>query len=283
MKYGLRFPAGTIGSNPAAIKEWARSAESLGYAHLTTFEHIVSVPSGTGEHTHHAEHHELLTLYAFLAGVTERIGLLTAVLVLPLRQAVVVAKQAAEIDTLSNGRLRLGVSVGRVEREYDATATDYHTRGKKFEEQIDLMRKLWTKEWVSYHGVFHKHGEIGIVPHPVQQPIPIWLGGASDPVLNRIGRIGDGWLSTKLDGASESFKRIRQAASDAGRDPNTVQMEGRLEVAGKTPEEWIEGVNDWAEAGATLLTIRGDGDVSGDLDLAFCVKETLQAAKLWGD
>jgi probable F420-dependent oxidoreductase len=281
MKYGLQFPAGTIGSNPTAIKEWARAAESLGYAHLTTFEHIVSVPPGTGERTHRAEHHELLTLYAFLAGVTDRIGLLTAVLVLPLRQAVVVAKQAAEIDTLSNGRLRLGVSVGRVEREYDATATDYHTRGKKFEEQIDLMRKLWTQEWVSYDGRFHKHGEIGIVPPPVQQPIPIWMGGASAPVLNRIGRIGDGWLSTKLDGAADAFQRIRQAAFDAGRDPNDIQMEGRLEVAGKTPEEWLEGVHDWSQAGATLLTIRGDGNVPGDLDLAQRVKETLQQANLW--
>ena len=281
MKYGLPFPAGTIGSNPADIKNWAQAAENLGYAHLTAFEHIVSVPPSTGERTHRAGHHELLTLYAFLAGVTERIGLLTAVIVLPLRQTVLVAKQAAEVDILSNGRLRLGVSVGRVKREYNATGAHFHTRGKKFEEQIDLMRKLWTEPWVSSDSRFHTHSEIGIVPPPVQQPIPIWIGGASDPVLNRIGRIGDGWLSTKLDGSVDAYNRIQQAASNAGRDPSAVQMEGRLEVAGKSPEEWLEDTNDWAEAGATLLTIRGDGDVLGDLDLAQRVKETLQSAKLW--
>jgi probable F420-dependent oxidoreductase len=281
MRYGLQFPAGTIGPDPTAIKEWAQTAESLGYAHLTTFEHIVSVPPGTGERTHRADNHELLTLYAFLAGVTERIGLLTAVVVLPLRQAVLFAKQAAEVDNFSQGRLRLGLSVGRVEREYDATNTDYHTRGKRFEEQIELMRRLWTEEYVSSDARFHKHGEIGIAPPPVQRPIPIWLGGASEPVLNRIGRMADGWLSTKLDGAADAFQRIQQAASDAGRDPATIQMEGRLEVAGKSPEEWLEGVHDWTQAGATLLTIRGDGDVPHDLELAHQVKQTLTSANLW--
>ena len=268
MQYGLQFPAGTIGSDPSAIKEWAQTAEALGYAHLTTFEHIISVPPDTGERTHRTEHHELLTLYAFLAGVTERIGLLTAVVVLPLRQAVVVAKQAAEIDILSKGRLRLGVSVGRVQREYDATATNYHTRGRKFEEQIDLMRKLWTEQWVSYDGHFHQHEEIGILPPPVQRPIPVWLGGASEPVLNRIGRIGDGWLSTKLDGAAQAAEKIYVAASAAGRDPSEIAIEGRLEVAGKTPDQWVAGLKAWQDAGATYLTVRGDGNVSGDIDLA---------------
>jgi len=268
MKIGLQFPAGTIGRDSVAIKEFAQAAEQLGYAHLTTFEHIVSIPPGDGERTHHPEHHELLTLYAFLAGVTDKIGLLTAVLVLPLRQAVLVAKQAAEVDNLSNGRLRLGVSVGRVEREYDATGTDYHTRGKRFEEQIDLMRKLWTEDYVSYDGRWHQFDAIGIVPPPVQRPIPVWLGGASDPVLNRIGRIGDGWLSTKLDGAAQAAEKIYVAASAAGRDPSEIAIEGRLEVAGKTPDQWAAGLKAWQDAGATYLTVRGDGNVSGDIDLA---------------
>lgn len=268
MKIGLQFPAGTIGRDPVAIKEFAQAAEQLGYAHLTTFEHIINIPPAAAEREHHAEYHELLTFYAFLAGVTNKIGLLTAVLVLPLRQAVVVAKQAAEVDNLSNGRLRLGVSVGRVEREYDATGTDFHTRGKRFEEQIDLMRKLWTEEYVSYDGRWHQVGEIGIVPPPIQRPIPIWLGGASDPVLNRIGRIGDGWLSTKLDGAAAAAEKIYEAASAAGRDPSEIAIEGRLEVAGKNPDEWASGMKAWADAGATYLTIRGDGNVAGDIDLA---------------
>jgi probable F420-dependent oxidoreductase len=268
LKIGLQFPAGTIGRDPVAIKEFAQAAEQLGYAHLTTFEHIVSIPPDDGERTHHPEHHELLTFYAFLAGVTDKIGLLTAVLVLPLRQAVVVAKQAAEVDNLSNGRLRLGVSVGRVEREYDATGTDYHTRGKRFEEQIDLMRRLWTEDYVSFDGRWHQFEAVGIVPPPVQRPIPVWLGGASEPVLERVGRIGDGWLSTKLDGTTHAAEKIYESASAAGRDPSEITIEGRLEVAGKTPDDWAAGVQAWADAGATYLTVRGDGNVAGDLNLA---------------
>ena len=177
MEYGLQFPAGTIGRDGAAIRDWARTAEGLGYSHLTTYEHFVSVKPGASDREHRAEHHELLTLYSFIAGVTERIGLLTAVVVLPMRQTALVAKQAAEVDGLSGGRLRLGVSVGRTEREYEAAGMDYHTRGKRFEEQVELLRRLWTEEFVTFEGRWDKVNEIGISPLPVQRPIPIWTGG----------------------------------------------------------------------------------------------------------
>ena len=268
MRIGLQYPAATVGGDPVAMREFAQAAEELGYAHLTVFEHIVGVRPASGEREHHAEYHELLTMLAFLAGATSTIGLLTAVLVLPLRQAVVVAKQAAEVDVVSGGRLRLGVGVGRTPREYEATGTDYHNRGKRIEEQIALMRKLWAEQWVTFHGEWHEANEIGLTIPPVQRPIPVWMGGGSDRALERIGRMSEGWLSTKLDATAAGVAKIRASAAAAGRDPASVGLEGRLEIQNTTPDEWAAGVEAWAELGATHLTIRGDGTPAEQIELA---------------
>ena len=268
MKIGLQYPAATVGADPSEMREFAQAAEGLGYAHLTVFEHIVGVRPQPGEREHHAEYHELLTMLSFLAGATSTIGLLTAVLVLPMRQAVVVAKQAAEVDFVSGGRLRLGIGVGRSPREYEATGADYHNRGRRIEEQLSLMRKLWTEEWVTFHGEWHQANDIGLTIPPVQRPIPVWMGGGSDRALERMGRMSDGWLSTKLEPTAGGMAKIRASAAAAGRDPTSVALEGRLEIQGTTPDAWAAGVEAWAEVGATHLTIRGDGTPAEQIELA---------------
>ena len=268
MKIGLQYPAATVGGDPVAMREFAQAAEELGYAHLTVNEHIVGVKPGSSEREHDREFHELLTMLAFLAGATSTIGLLTAVLVLPLRQAVVVAKQAAEVDVISGGRLRLGVGVGRTPREYEATGTDYRNRGRRIEEQVDLMRQLWNEQWVTFHGEWHEANDIGLTIPPVQQPIPVWMGGSSDRALERMGRMSDGWLSTRIDGTADGMAKIGASAVASGRDPSSIDLEGRLVIHNTEPNAWAGGVEAWAELGATHLTIRGDGTPTEQIELA---------------
>lgn len=274
MKIGLQFPSSTIGADPVAIRDFAQAAEGLGYNHLVVYEHILGttpVARSPGQALHEADtqYHETLVLMGYLAAVTSTIELLTAVVVLPMRQAVVVAKQATEVDILSGGRLRLGVGVGRNYFEYQATGTDYHTRGKRIEEQIDLMRALWINDWVSFKGQWHEAENVSLSMPPVQRPIPVWMGGNSAPVLDRVGRLADGWITTsRTDGIEQQIATIKDAAKAAGRDPDAVGIEGRSEIAGKTPDEWHEAVTLWEGLGASYLNVRGSGGPAEELELA---------------
>ncbi len=266
MRIGLVFPQTEIGSDPAVIREYAQVAEGLGYTHLLTYEHVVGVdlahyPGWRGPY--HAGHqfHEPFVLFGYLAAVTERIELVTGVIILPQRQTVLVAKQAAEVDVLSGGRLRLGVGVGWNEAEYVALGMDFRTRGRREEEQIEVLRLLWTQPVVTYEGRWHRLPAVGINPLPVQRPIPIWLGGMSEAARRRAARLADGWMPQWRPTAElrAMVEELRGWVAEAGRDPASFGIEGRITLAQVPTAEWEKDVQAWRDLGATHLCINTMG------------------------
>ena len=225
MQLGVVFPQNEIGDDPGAVRAFAEAAEGLGYQHLIFYDHVLGAdtdrrPEWQGPYSHQDTFHEPFVTFGYLAALTSRIELVTAVIILPQRQTALVAKQAAQVDVLSGGRLRLGVGIGWNDVEYEALGENFHDRGKRSEEQVELLRALWTNEIVDFEGRWHSIPGAGIKPLPLQRPIPIWFGGGrSDGVLRRIARMGDGWFP-------------QMQADDAGRErlaafPNFVAEEGR--------------------------------------------------------
>lgn len=197
MYLGAIFPQSEIGADPIAVRDIAQAAEDLGYHHLLAFEHVIlprkpEYRGYAGAATAEQPFHEPLVLFGYLAALTRRIELVTDVLVLPQRQTVLVAKQAAEVDVLSGGRLRLGIGVGWIPDEFAALGADYSNRGARSEEQIALLRALWTEPEVTFRGRWHQIEAVGISPLPVQRSIPIWIGGRVEATLRRAARLGDG-------------------------------------------------------------------------------------------
>jgi probable F420-dependent oxidoreductase len=266
MRIGVVFPQTEIGDDPIAIRDYAQAAEALGYQHLLIYDHVLGAstanrPDWRGAYTSDTPFHEPFVLFGYLAGLTQRLELVTGVIVLPQRQTALVAKQAAEIDVLSGGRLRLGVGIGWNEVEYQALGEDFHNRGARMEEQIDVLRALWTQSIVSYQGRWHTIEEAGIKPMPIQRPIPIWVGATADAGIERAGRISDGWFPQR--GPDEQSRamldRLRQAAQAAGRAPDAVGVEPRLSI-GQVPEaEWERYAEGWRELGATHLCVNTMG------------------------
>ena len=286
MKFGVVFPQTEIGSDPGAVREYAQAAESLGYEHIIAFDHVLganaeSRPGWSGAYRHTDGFHEPFVLFAYLAGLTETIGLTTAVIILPQRQTVLVAKQAAAIDVLSNGRLRLGIGTGWNAVEYEALGEDFGNRGRRSEEQIALMRELWTNELVTFHGRWHTVTDAGLKPMPVQQPIPVWFVGRADQVIKRVAETGDGWfpLFPPNDEARELIERMRSMASDAGRDPADIGIESFVAHRGRSPDEWIADVKTWSELGATHLSVNtmnsGITSPQGHIDAIRSFKEAV--------
>ncbi len=266
MRIGLVFPQTEIGVNPAVIREYAQTAEELGFTHLLTYEHVVGVdlahyPGWRGPY--HAGHqfHEPFVLFGYLTAVTRRLELVTGVIILPQRQTVLVAKQAAEVDVLSGGRLRLGVGVGWNEAEYIALGMDFHTRGRREEEQIEVLRLLWTRPIVTYEGRWHRLPAVGINPLPVQRPIPIWLGGMSEAARRRAARLADGWMPQWRPTAElrAMVDELREWVAAAGRDPARFGIEGRLTLAQVPRQEWERDIEAWRALGATHLCINAMG------------------------
>jgi probable F420-dependent oxidoreductase len=206
--------------------------------------------------------HEPFVLFGFIAGVTTSIGLVTGILILPQRQTVLVAKQAAALDVLSGGRLRLGVGIGWNDVEYEALGSNFHNRGRRCEEQIDVMRKLWTNRSVSYEGKWHKINDAGIWPLPVQRPIPVWFGGMAEQVLDRVARFGDGWLPQFQPGeaAQKALDELRTAARKHGRDPATIGIEGRMSLKLGTESTWEATIKGWEQLGANYVSLNTMGD-----------------------
>ncbi len=266
MRIGLVFPQTEIGTDPSVIREYAQAAEELGYTHILTYEHVVGVdlaqyPGWRGPY--HAGHqfHEPFVLFGYLAAVTQRLELVTGVVILPQRQTVLVAKQAAEVDVLSGGRLRLGVGVGWNEAEYIALGMDFHTRGRREEEQIEVLRLLWTQPIVRYEGRWHRLPAVGLNPLPVQRPIPIWLGGMSEPARRRAARVADGWMPQwrPTPELRAMVDELREWVRANGRDPAAFGIEGRLTLAQVPRAEWLRDVEAWRELGATHLCINTMG------------------------
>lgn len=266
MKIGVLFPQTEFGSDPAAIRDYAQTAEGLGFAHIATYEHVLGAnphrPGGwKGAYTYEAAFHEPFVLFGFMAAVTGTIGLATAVLVLPQRQTALVAKQAATLDVLSGGRLRLGVGIGWNAVEYDSLNQDFHTRGRRVEEQIALMRQLWTQPLVTFSGRWHTIPDAGINPPPIQRPIPIWFGGHDDRVLRRLARIADGWMFNYRSAADARphLEKLDSYLAEAGRSRADIGLEPRLAYGEGDPEAWMKAAEEWRAVGATHLLLNTMG------------------------
>lgn len=277
MEIGVVFPQTEIGPDAGAVRTFAQTAEELGYTHLLAYDHVLGAsttnrPDWRGPYTSASNFHEIFVLFAYLAGVTEQLGLVSGVVILPQRQTALVAKQAAAVDRLSNGRLRLGVGVGWNEVEYIGLNERFSNRGRRSEEQIELMRLFWTNEVVDFKGRYHQVPEAGIKPLPVQQPIPVWIGGYADVTMERIGRLADGWFPGSQPGErlTSDLAKIAESAQSAGRDPAGIQMEGRINLVQLPEDQWAAATEAWSAAGATHMSVvtMGQGlDAQGHIDL----------------
>ena len=230
MKIGVVFPQTEIGDDPAVIRDYAQAVEGMGYSHLLVYDHVLGAHPDRFEgkfrppYTHETSFHEPFVLFGYLAAVTATLELVSGIVILPQRQTALVAKQAAAVDVLSGGRLRLGVGIGWNFVEYEALGENFRNRGRRMEEQIALLRKLWTEPLVDFAGRYHTIKQAGIKPLPVQQPIPLWMGGGADAVLQRIARIADGWFPQfRPDArATETLETLRKYIAEAGRRPEDV-------------------------------------------------------------
>ena len=230
MKIGAVFPQTEIGADPTAVADFAIAAEEIGYHHLIVYDHVLGAstanrPDWQGPYTAESLFHEPFVLFGYLAGLTKTLELVTAVIILPQRQTALVAKQAAAVDVLSGGRLRLGVGTGWNAVEYEALGENFHNRGVRSEEQIDVMRRLWAEDVVSYDGRWHKITEAGLNPLPPKRRIPVWLGGMAPQVIDRVGRIADGWFPFYNPNLGEQVQKVRGAAEAAGRDRADIGIE----------------------------------------------------------
>ncbi|MEQ8346923.1 MAG: LLM class F420-dependent oxidoreductase [Sneathiellaceae bacterium] len=260
MRLNAFFPTNDIGDDPAKIRDWAQAAEDLGYAMIEVPDHVLGATARDGwTPVYDARHafHETFTTLAFLAGCTRAIGLSSGVLILPQRQTALVAKQAAEVDLLSGGRLRLGVGGGWNHVEYEALGADWLTRGARQAEQVAVMRRLWTEELVTFSGRFHEMREVNILPRPVQRPIPVWFGGASDAVLQRAARIGDGWMPImRPDGKAEArLAELDRLLQENGRDRAGFGLEAWISAKQDDPEGWASAVAGWRRLGADMAML----------------------------
>jgi probable F420-dependent oxidoreductase len=266
MQFGVTFPQIEIGSDLSVIRDYVRAAETDGYDFLTIYDHVLGAdttnrPGWRGAYRATDEFQEPFVFFGWLAATAPRLALATGVLVLPQRETALVAKQAAEIDNLTGGRFRLGVGIGWNEVEYEALGQNFKNRARRMEEQIDVLRLLWTNPVVNFHGRYHDISDAGINPLPIQQPIPIWIGGRAEPALKRIGRLADGWMTqTRLDANLRAMiERVRDYTEAAGRPRDAVQIEGRLSIKDVPEAEWREEIDRWRDLGATYLAVNTMG------------------------
>lgn len=269
MKIGIHFPQGEIGPDHSVIRDFMQTIEELGFAFVNVPDHVVQTRTPRGplplanNYTTEFPHHETMTTLAFMAAVTKTVQLKSAVIILPQRQAVLVAKQAAQVDVLSGGRMQLGVGIGWNEPEYEALDMDFRNRAKRFEEQIDVCRRLWTEQHVTFAGSWHAITDAGLAPMPIQQPIPIWIGAIADAAVRRAARVADGWQVIAMDQAGDEtkakFDSFYEAARSAGRDPATIGVEATVWGAEGGPEDWANTARDWVGMGATQVVFRPRG------------------------
>ena len=269
MKTGVVFPQTEIGVDPVAVRDYVQAVESLGYAHMMAYDHVLGADTNQhanweGSYTSESMFHEPFVLFGYLAGVTTTLELVTAVLILSQRQTALVAKQAAEVDLLTGGRLRLGVGVGWNHVEYEALNQDFSNRGRRYAEQIPLLREFWTNDVVGFDGKYHKVDHAGVNPLPVQRPIPIWMGAGAranpvptDRVLRRVASLADGWFPQMQPGDDAKFtvERLQTFLSEVGRESSSMGMEPRINLADGNPEIWQAHANAWQSMGATHVSI----------------------------
>ncbi|TAK23976.1 MAG: LLM class F420-dependent oxidoreductase [Chloroflexota bacterium] len=275
MQLGAVLSQGEVATDVGALRAYVQAVRDLGYDFLVVADHVVgSDPKAHPElervYPIEAYLHEAMTLLGFIAGVAPRLGLLTSVIILPQRQTVLAAKQATEIDILTGGRFRFGIGIGWNPVEFEALGMEFRTRARRFEEQIALMRRLWTEQLVTFAGRFDRTSAAGFNPLPVQRPIPVWLGAHSDVAVERATRIADGYLPLRpLEGGwNATMERIDGWLAEAGRDRSTFGIEGRVEAGKGTPDEWAATAEMWRGFGASHLSVSTGGAGGPDEQIA---------------
>jgi probable F420-dependent oxidoreductase len=291
MRLGTIFPNADIGTDPVAIRDFAQAVEGAGFDYLLTYDHVTGAHPdrfagasiagfSAPPYVHDSPFHEPFVLFAYLAGLTRRLELVSSVLILPQRQTALVAKQAAEVDMLSGGRLRLAVGVGWNFAEYESLGADFHTRGRRLEEQILVMRKLWTEPLVTFAGRWHTLDRVAMAPRP-SRPLPIWIGGgAGDQLLRRVARLADGWmpLLPPAEDAAAAVTRLHALLREEGRDPASFGLDARIRATGD-PADWVSAARRWRSLGATHLCLnsvaRGTPPMQ-QLDTAIRMKQVVR-------
>jgi probable F420-dependent oxidoreductase len=251
MKLSVEFPSVSYREGPEAVRRLAQAIERIGYDHIDIFDHVVMghPMDGRPPGPYNAAMPivEALMGLSYLAAVTSRVTLGTEVLVLPQREPTLVAKQVSTLDTLSAGRVRLGIGVGWQESEYEAMGEDFHTRGARMDEAIQLLRTYWGEARVDFAGKAYRAVAMAMEPKPPQgRALPIWIGGNSEAALRRVGRLGDGWLASRItdaDDARRCIDTIRRHAKDAGRDPLAIGLQSMV----APPPRDAEGKRFYAE------------------------------------
>jgi len=280
MRIGVTFPQTELGGDRGAVKAYGQRVEELGYTHILIYDHVLGADPDVhqgwqGPYDVHTTFHEPFVLFGFLAGLTD-LELVTGVIVLPQRQTALVAKQAAEVDLLTGGRFRLGIGLGWNAVEYEALGENFRNRGRRSEEQVEVLRRLWTEPTVTFDGTHHTITGAGLAPLPVQRPIPVWFGAATERALERAGRLADGWFPMMEIGSGLEWarERVHDAATAAGRDPATIGMEGRVTWAGD-PDRALAEIAAWRAAGASHVSINTMGAGLDGVDEHLAVLERL--------
>ena len=282
MKIGVVFPHTEIGADPAVVAEFATAAESLGYDHLVAYDHVLgantaSRPDWQGPYTMNSMFQEPLVLFAYLAGLTKTLEFASGIIILPQRQTALVAKQAACVDVLSNGRLRLGIGTGWNDVEYEALGENFNNRGKRSEEQIDVLRKLWADEAVTYDGTWHKITDAGLNPLPVNKSIPIWLGGMAPQVIDRVGRLADGWFPFANKDLANQLEQVREVARRAGRDPESIGIE--CIVPTNTDADRLKSLQEIGVSHVAMVTMNQElADPAAHIDAISSARDVLGTA-----
>ena len=267
MKIGAVFPQTEIESDPAIIKDFAQSVEDMGFNHLIAYDHVVgknttNIPDWNMPYNHESSFQEPLMLFSFLAGVTSRLAFMSGVMILPQRQTALVAKQAANLDVYCGGQFRLGVGIGWNKVEYDALNENFDNRARRVEEQIEFLRHCWTEQTFIYKNAFHNMDDGGILPLPIQRPIPVWIGGVSEAAMKRAARIGDGWLPYGLPGekAESTMQVFTDMVRAEGRDPASVPVESMIFMGStlgdpvRPVEVAVKEARQWKSAGADYIS-----------------------------
>jgi probable F420-dependent oxidoreductase len=268
VEIGVVFPQTEMGADPAVVRAYAAAVEELGFRHILAYDHVVGAdrsvhPGFSGPYDLDTTFHEPFVLFGYLAAITG-LELVTGIIILPQRQTALVAKQAAQVDILSEGRLRVGVGLGWNRVEYEALGKEFTDRGRRMGEQIELLRLLWTEHSVTFQGRYETVTGAGLAPMPVQRPIPVWVGAQSPSAYRRAGALGDGWFPQMQPGAAldEARETVRAGAQAAGRDPEGLGMHGRTRLSAGV-DATAAAVEEWRATGADYLSIDTMGLVPG--------------------
>ena len=261
MRIGAVFPQIEAGTDIGAITDYIQNVESLGFDHILAFDHVLganasSRPGWSGAYQHTDSFYEPITFYSYVAAITSRLELATGVIILPQRQTALFAKQTATLDLISGGRLRLGIGTGWNQVEYEALGENFHNRGKRSEEQINLLRKLWSEELITFKGKFHTVTDAGLNPLPPKRSIPIWFGGMADPVLERVAKIGDGWLplGSPNEKRKNTFDQLKRYLEQNSRSMSDIGIEAMISMK-NSATDIKKDISSWVQMGATHISV----------------------------